>query len=147
MRASGLFKRDMRHLRECRAGICFRRTSVREVQTTSDNYALTVSALDRKVLSKQLPETLGDGVNQHFELPFTLLFNSPMQGRLTTDGLLVQPIKGLSWLDGMCLSSGGIGIVQRPDKVVKFSKEAARNMRKMQCGATMCSVATNSASS
>ena len=49
----------------------------------------------RKLLSKQLSETFGDGVNQHFELPFTLLFNSPMQGRLTMDGLLVQPIKGL----------------------------------------------------
>ena len=98
----------------------------------------------RKSLSKQLSETFGDGVNQHYELPFTLLFNSPMQGRLTMDGLLVQPIKGLSWLDGTCLSSGGTGIMQRPDKVVKFSKEAARNMRKMQCGAT--SVARNSVS-
>ena len=57
---------------------------------------------------------------KHFELLFTLLFNSPVQGRLTT------------------------GVVQRPDTVVKFSKEGAQNMRKMQCAIT--SVARNSVS-
>ncbi|CAE7695729.1 unnamed protein product, partial [Symbiodinium sp. CCMP2592] len=101
----------------------------------------TLLAEHRKVLSKQLSETFGDGVNKHFDLPFTLLFNMPLQGRLTMDGLLVQPIKGMSRLDGTCLASGGVGVLQRPDKVVKFSKEATRNMRKEQCGPT--SVARN----
>ena len=50
-------------------------------------------AKDREDVRKSLFDSFGDGINRHYPVPYTLLFTSPLHGRVTSEGLVLCPSK------------------------------------------------------
>ncbi|CAJ1461381.1 unnamed protein product, partial [Effrenium voratum] len=68
---------------------------------------------------------------RHFEMDFVLVHSAPVSNRLTSEAVLLQPAKGVTWVNDTCLAQGAL-MVTRSAEVYPFSKKVAREIRQSQ---------------